>query len=258
MGLYKIEGVVLRRRNLGEADRLVTVLSRDRGKLTVVARGARRPRSRLGGRLEPCTRVRALVVEGRRLDLVSQVEVLDARAGLRDDLERMAAATILLELTDRALVDRQPHPDVYRLLDGALDLVGRGGSGLAWVWYAARLLGATGYRPSVARCVGCGQRLSGAVAWSATLGGALHARCRARDPRASVISPGAMALLAFLLDAHPAAVRRLTPSPRDLTAAGDAILAYAEARWETRLHAPAVAARLAVGGRRAVGGAAQD
>ena len=56
MGLYKVEGIVLRRRNLGEADRLVTILSRDRGKLTVVARGARRPRSRLGGRLEPATR----------------------------------------------------------------------------------------------------------------------------------------------------------------------------------------------------------
>lgn len=251
MGLYKIEGVVLRRRNLGEADRLVTVLSRDRGKLTLVARGARRPRSRLGGRLEPCTQFRALVAEGRSLDVVSQVEVLDARAALRDDLERMAAATILLELTDRALADRQPHPDVYRLLGGALDLIGHGAAGLAWMWYAARLLGATGHRPSVARCVGCGQRLSGAVAWSAALGGALHERCRARDPRASVISPGAMALLAFLRDAHPAAVRRLTPSPRDLTAVGEAILAYAEARWETRLRAPAVAARLAAGGRRA-------
>ncbi|MDQ7858998.1 MAG: DNA repair protein RecO [Armatimonadota bacterium] len=257
MGLYKIEGVVLRRRNLGEADRLVTVLSRDRGKLTLVARGARRPRSRLGGRLEPCTRFRALVVEGRSLDLVSQVEVLDARATLRDDLERMAAATILLELTDRALADRQPHPDVYQLLEAALDLIGRGGAHLAWMWYAARLLGATGHRPSIVRCVACGQRSSGAVAWSVPLGGALHERCRARDPRAVALPGGAMALLAFLLDASPAAVRRLTPPVRDLTAAGEALLAYAEARWEARLRAPAVAARLA-GGALAVVRAAQD
>lgn len=94
MGLYKIEAVVLRRRNLGEADRLVTVLSRDRGKLVLVARGARRPRSRLGGRLEPPTRFRALVAEGRTLDVVSQVEVLDAHAALRNDLERMGSAAV--------------------------------------------------------------------------------------------------------------------------------------------------------------------
>src|SRR5687768_16685044 len=130
MGLYKIEGVVLRRRNLGEADRIVTLLSRDRGKETAVARGARRPRSRLGGRLEPSVRVRALLAEGRSLDIISQVDVIDAHRRLRDDLGRLGTASIMLEMADRAIEDAQPHPDIYCLLIEALALLRSGVSDL--------------------------------------------------------------------------------------------------------------------------------
>lgn len=243
MGLYKIEGIVLRRRNLGEADRLVTVLSRDRGKLTVVARGSRRPRSRLGGRLEPSIRFRALVAEGRTLDVISQVEVLDAHAALRSDLERMGAAAVVLELADRGLADRHPHPDVFRLLASALGLVRAGATEIAGLWFAARLLVLTGHRPAVTRCVACGRRLSETTLWSTALGGCLHARCRAKDLQAIATSQGAVALLGFLLDAQPAAIPRLRPAPGDLTAAGDVLRGYAEACWETRLRAPGVVGR---------------
>lgn len=250
MGLYKIEGVVLRRRNLGEADRLVTVLSRDRGKLTFVARGARRPRSRLGGRLEPPTRFRALVAEGRTLDVVSQVEVLDAHARLRDDLERMTAAAVVLELADQGLADRHPHPDVYRVLLDALSLAEAGAVDLAGLWFAARLLVLTGHRPAVRRCVVCRGRLQGPVAWTSTLGGCVHTACRPRDPQAVPVSPAAVALIAFLLDARPAAVRRLAPPSADLVAAAEILRMYAEVCWETKLRAPGVAGQLrAAGGR---------
>jgi len=244
MGLYKIEGVVLRRRNLGEADRLVTVLTRDRGKITVVARGARRPRSRLGGRLEPSTRMRALVAEGRTLDVISQVEVLEANAALRSDLERFGVASVVLELADRALADRHPHPDVYRLLRTALDLARGGPLAVVWPWFAARLLVLLGHRPSVARCLLCGQRLRDAAVWSTTLGGCLHPACRAHDPLAVAISSGARALLAFLLDARPAALGRVAPGPRDLASACEILRGYAEACWETRLQAPGVVERV--------------
>jgi DNA repair protein RecO (recombination protein O) len=244
MGLYKIEAVVLRRRNLGEADRLVTVLSRDRGKLTLVARGARRPRSRLGGRLEPPTRFRALVAEGRALDIVSQMEVLDAHAALRDDLERMTAAAVILELADRGLADRHPHPDVYRTLLDALSLVRTGSGDLAGLWFAARLLVLTGHRPAVKRCPICGRRLQGPMAWTAALGGCVHAACRSRDPLAIPISFSVAALLAFLLDARPGAVGRLAPAPADQTAAAEMLRLFAEACWETKLRAPIVAGQL--------------
>ncbi|MDR7486530.1 MAG: DNA repair protein RecO [Armatimonadota bacterium] len=244
MGVYTIEGIVLRRRNLGEADRLVVVLTRDRGKLAVAARGARRPRSRLAGRLEPATRFRALVAEGRTLDVISQVEVLDAHAALRSDLERMGTAAVILELADRALAERHPHPDVYRLLRRALDLVDAGAGETAWMWFAARLLAATGHRPAVERCAVCGRRLRAPVVWSASQGGCLHAGCGAKDPQAVPVAQSAVALLAFLLDARPAAVARVAPAPRDLAAASEALRGYAEARWEVRLRAPGIVGRL--------------
>ncbi len=246
MGLYKIEGIVLRRRNLGEADRLVTVLSRDRGKLTLVARGASRPRSRLGGRLEPPTRFRALVAEGRTLDVVSQVEVLDAHAGLRDDLERMTATAVILELADQGLADRHPHPDVYRTLLDALSLVRGGVDELPGLWFAARLLVLTGHRPAVRRCAICGRRLQAPMAWTAALGGCVHAACRSRDPLAITASSATAALLAFLLDARPAAVARLAPAPADRMAASEMLRSFAEACWETKLRAPVVAGQLRI------------
>ncbi len=248
MGLYKIEGIVLRRRNLGEADRLVTVLTRDRGKLTVVAKGARRPRSRLGGRLEPPTRFRALVAEGRSLDIISQVEVLDAQAPLRDDLERMGATAVALELADRALADRHPHPEVYRLLMEALGLLRAGADeparDLAGIWFAARLLVLTGHRPATERCAVCGKRIRGRRGWSATLGGCLDDACRTRDPRAASMTSAAAALVGFLLDARPAALRHVRPARDEALAVAEHLRAYAEACWEARLRAPAVVGRL--------------
>lgn len=244
MGLYRIEGIVLRRRSLGEADRLVTVLSRDRGKLTVAARGARRPRSRLGGRLEPPTRFRAVVAEGRTLDVISQVEVLEAHAALRTDLEKMAAVAVMLELTDRALADRQPHGDVYRLLASALGLVQSGNCDLVQTWFAARLLALTGHRPAVARCAACGRRRRGPALWSPALGGCLHTACRARDPGAAPTPQAAAALLAFLLDAGPAAVQRVKPPASAVSAVGDLLRGYAETRLEVALRAPGVISRI--------------
>ncbi|MDR7556174.1 MAG: DNA repair protein RecO [Armatimonadota bacterium] len=244
MGLYTLEGVVLRRRNLGEADRLVVLFSRERGKVTVVARGARRPRSRLGGRLEPPARVRALVAEGRTLDVLAQVDVLDAYPALRQDLDRVATTALVLELVDRALADRQPHPDVYRLLLEALELLVQGGGDLACAWFLARLLVLTGHRPAVGRCAVCGARTRGPVAWSAALGGSLDAACRQHDPQAFPLDGRTVGLLAFLLDARPSAVRRLRPPTRDLVAATRALHQMAEAVWEVRLRAPAVVGRL--------------
>ncbi len=244
MGLYKVEGIVLRRRSLGEADRLVTILSRDRGKLTVVARGARRPRSRLGGRLEPATRFRALIAERRSLDVISQVEVLDAFAALRDDLERLGAAAIVLEYADRALAERHPHADVYVLLVEALALLRLGGRDLATVWFAARLLVLTGHRPAVDQCAVCGRRIHRERWWSPALGGCVDAACRSRDPRAAPITQGAVALLRFLLDARHPAVQRARPGPAQRGELADALRRFAEACWETRLRAPDVVGRL--------------
>jgi DNA repair protein RecO (recombination protein O) len=256
MGLYKVEGIVVRRRNLGEADRLVTILTRDRGKVTVVAKGARRPKSRLGGRLEPPTRFRALVAEGRSLDVISQVEVLDAHAPLRSDLERMGDVSVVLELADRGLAERNAHPDVFRLLGETLNLMRGDMHEVAGLWFTARLLVLTGHRPAVGRCASCGCPLRGRAAWSATLGGCLDEACRSRDPMATPASPRTIALITFLLDATPAALGRIKPPADEIAAVADFLRRYAEACWEARLRAPAVIGRVRRGLRVAESGQA--
>ncbi len=255
MAFYKAEGIVLRRRNLGEADRLVTVLTRDRGKITAVARGARRPRSRLGGRLEPATRFRALVGEGRNLDIISQAEVVDSYSTLRGDLERMGQAAVVLELADRALAEREPHPEAFRLLAAALQLMAGGALPPAVAWFAARLLALTGHRPSLDRCAVCGKPIATACFWSRHLGGCIDQGCASRDPLSVPVGTATQAVLRFVLVAAPGALRRFSPPAPILAEAEELLLGYAEACFESRLRAPGVVRRLRCppqrGGRRA-------
>ena len=95
MPLYHDRGVVLRTYKLGEADRIVSILTRGRGKVRAVAKGVRKTKSRFGGRLEPVSHVDLLMYEGRgELDIVSQAETVDAFRPLRDDLDRLGRAVV--------------------------------------------------------------------------------------------------------------------------------------------------------------------
>ncbi|HEX6989777.1 MAG TPA: DNA repair protein RecO, partial [Bacillota bacterium] len=116
MALYRCEGVVLRARDLAEADRLVILYTPDRGKHRAVARGARRPRSRLASGIQPFTRALYLCWRGRSLDGISQVEVIEGFAPLRTDLERLAAATYACELIDAITQESDPQPRLFALL----------------------------------------------------------------------------------------------------------------------------------------------
>ena len=97
---YRDRGIVLRTHKLGETDRIVTLLLEGRGKVRAVAKGVRRPGSRIGGRLEPFTHVELELHEGRNLDVVRQVEILDAHDALRADDRLHAAASVMTELAD--------------------------------------------------------------------------------------------------------------------------------------------------------------
>lgn len=102
MPLYQDEGVVLRTVKLGEADRIVTLLTRDHGKIRAVAKGVRRTKSRFGGRLEPFMRVSLLIAEGRSLDVISQAESVSAYArGICTDFKAYTAANVICETADK-------------------------------------------------------------------------------------------------------------------------------------------------------------
>ncbi len=114
--LYKTEGIVLRSMDLGEADRVLTVLTPRLGKLRVIAKGIRRTRSRLGGGLEPFSDVHLVLAIGRTFDVVTQVALEDPHLGLRNDLHSTASAWYLVELVDRFCEGSADSHDAFVLL----------------------------------------------------------------------------------------------------------------------------------------------
>lgn len=254
MPVYKAEAIVLRQQTIGEADRVVTLLTREYGKLRAVARGIRRPTSRLGGRVEPFTHARLLLARGRTLDVIAQADVVGAFAGLRDDLTRSAYASYIAELVDRFLPERDRHENVFDLVQRTLaDLDGAGEEEveLYALWFALHLAADLGYRPETAGCVDCGRPLPQTVgrterswAFSPELGGALCPACAGKDPRATPVAPGVLAISDYLLrlpDGRSSRLRIPTSQRRELARL---VQAHLEHRLEGRLRSPSVIGRL--------------
>jgi len=177
MPLYRDEGVVLRTYKLGEADRIVVLYTRGRGKVRAVAKGVRRTRSKFGSRLEPGSMVSLQLYEGRNLDIVTQAERTEPLAGLRADLDRYGRATIMLEAVDHVSTEGESNPALYKLLTGALRELDGSGNALVVPAFVTRLLALEGVQPQVDECVGCGAT-EGLVVLAVHEGGMLCRSCR--------------------------------------------------------------------------------
>lgn len=190
--LYRTEAVVLRRGDLGEADRILTVYSPEHGKLRLVAKGVRKVRSRKAGHLEPFTRVELQIARGHDLDVITQAEALSMHTGLQHDLERFGYAAYVVELMDRFTVQEGESRGLYRLLVDSLDRLAEPCEPAAVVgYYQLRLLDLLGYRPELFRCLGCGAEIRPVDQFfSAAAGGVLCPDCgpRRHDVRSLPLS----------------------------------------------------------------------
>jgi DNA repair protein RecO (recombination protein O) len=177
----KTEAIVLRHRRLGEADRIVTLLTPTRGKIDVVAKGALRSRSRMAGHIEPLTLTEVVLAHGRSMDIVTQAQTVDAFAALHLDLDRLSTGMYLLEAADRLTFEEADLHIVYDLLHAALVRLARGdGLQLVARTFELRLLEATGFRPEWSQCLSCTAPVAADdAAWSAVSGGVFCANCRA-------------------------------------------------------------------------------
>jgi DNA repair protein RecO (recombination protein O) len=194
MSLYRDLAVVLRTHKLGEADRIVVLLTAEHGKVRAVAKGIRKTKSRFGGRLEPLNHVSLLLYRGRELDIVSQAETMESCRPLIDDLDRLTQGLALLEAVDRLTPDREPVPHLYRMLVGALRTLAVRPSPLVVPAFFWKVLAAEGLRPELDICVRCGA-VEPLVAFDLEEGGVLCRGCR----QGSAISPDAVALLRQIL-----------------------------------------------------------
>lgn len=202
MATYKAEGVVLRTRKLGESDQICVIFSREEGKLSAVAKGARKAQSRLLAVAQVFTHGYYLLYRGRSLDTMTQGSVLRSFRPLRSDMERMAYASYACELVDVAVADRQPNDALFEALLSALTLFAEGDRPVSALhWFELRLLDALGYRPELESCVSCGLPSGDGPAFSIREGGILCARCRGRDAVALPVAPRVVAQMRHLLAA---------------------------------------------------------
>jgi DNA repair protein RecO (recombination protein O) len=177
---YTTDAIVLSRFDLGEADRVLTLITPAGGKLKAIAKGIRRPTSRIGGSLEPFAELTVALARGRTFDVVTQVSVGHAWLHLRDDLESTATAWYLAELADRSLEERHAAEPLYALLRRAYELLDAGmASGRVARWFEMHLLDELGVRPEVDRCVECDRVLESDARfrWVPPLGGVVCDRC---------------------------------------------------------------------------------
>jgi DNA repair protein RecO (recombination protein O) len=185
----KTEAIVLRYRRLGEADRIVTLLTPHRGKVDVVARGVLRSRSKLAGHLEPGTRLEVVLAQGRSMDVVTQAQGVEAFGEIRNDLDRLSAAMYLLELADRLTVEHAEAGAAYRLLHAALVRLARGdGQQIVTRTFELGLLDATGFRPEFSVCLACAEPVDASRAWWSPIEGGIYCSdCAGRRPGVSPI-----------------------------------------------------------------------
>ena len=212
---YVTDGIVLSRFDLGEADRVLTLITPDHGKIRIIAKGVRRTTSRLGGSLEPFAELNVGLARGRTFDVVTEVRVGHAWLNLRDNLESAATAWYIAELADRSLEERHEARPLYALLRRAYELLDAGmAPGRVARWYEMYLTDELGQRPEVDRCVECDRMLesSGSFRWVPPLGGVLCDRCPGPPSERAGLSLDALKLLKAYqrLDIEAIAALRLT------------------------------------------------
>lgn len=179
---YKTNGVVLRGRVLGEADRIFTLFSTERGKIDAVAKGVRRTKSHFAGRLEFGNECAMTMHRGRSLDVIVTAEIVRAPWAQLVEPDRFAVGSLVAELVDTFCEPDLPMPDVYQLLTSMFAAICASDDPRSLVpRFSMRLLSALGLEPPATDCVRCGRPLSLERAWvDSDAGGFICERCRER------------------------------------------------------------------------------
>jgi DNA repair protein RecO (recombination protein O) len=216
VSLYRDTGVVLRVQKLGEADRIITLLTQRHGKVRAVAKGVRRTTSRFGARVEPFAHVDVQLYTGRTLDVITQVQTVDAfGAGIVGDYQRYTAGCAVLETADRLSAEEgEPVLRLYLLVAGALRALADGERDASLVLdaFLLRAMAFAGWAPAVSECARCNEP-GPHRSFNIPAGGSVCARCR--PPGSATPSPETLDLLSALThgewdiaDATPPTARR--------------------------------------------------
>ena len=246
---YKAEGVVLSRRDLGDADRIVTFFTHEFGRRRLVARGCRRPTSQLAPNIELFSRVRLVGVVGANLDVLTQAQSLETYPRFRDDLTAFAAAGWAVELLDGLSEDGEAEPDAYSTLTAFLSALNQRTADPEPLLsaLALNLLDQHGYAPELWRCTVCGLAIeANAHAFAPRTGGVVCSGC-SRDQASHPLSIDTLKTLRFIALEGLTGAARLCADPRTRAELRTALRAYATAVVERDISSAHILERAGAG-----------
>ena len=194
---FRVEAIVIRHNDWGEADRLLGLFTRELGKIRAIAKGIRKPISRKAGHLEPFTRSNLLLARGRDLYIVTQAEMINAYTPLKDDLVLLGYASYIMELLERFTYEEGENRSLYRLLTNTLERLSSGYNPTLVVrYFEIRLLDLLGFRPQLFTCTKCETEIKAEDQYfSSELGGVLCPECGSKTPGSRPISMQALKYL---------------------------------------------------------------
>jgi len=213
---FRVDAVVLRHSDFGEADRLLTLYTRQLGKMRVIAKGARKIASRKAGHIEPFTHVKMQLSKGRDMFILTQADTVDAYLPLREDLILTSQASYVMELLDRfTYEDETGNPSTFRLLTETLSrLASKSAPWLVIRYYEMRLLDHVGFRPQLFECANCGREIKAEDQFfSFRAGGVICPRCGQGLKHVHNISVEALKYLRHFQRSSYAEARRARPTP---------------------------------------------
>jgi DNA repair protein RecO (recombination protein O) len=237
----RVHAIILRHANWGEADRLVTLYTREQGKMRAIAKGARKITSRKAGHLEPFTQVKLQLARGRDLFIVTQADTLDAYQPLRENLVLTGYASYLVELLDRFVYEEgSANPTLFRLLADSLKRLADGeDTWLAVRYYEIRLLDFLGFRPQLLKCANCGREIKPEDQFfSFSLGGVVCLRCGQGLPHLKSISVETLKYLRHFQRSSYGEAARARPSAEVRAETENLMQAYFTYLLERELNSP--------------------
>ncbi len=244
----RTEGVILRRRDFGEKDRLLTIFTRKMGRVSVIAKGVRDPQSKKSGHVEMFMRSSLLIAKGRNLHILTQAEVINDYEPLRQSLTGIGYGSYAVELLDAFTYEEGSNLPLYKLLVATLERLSRGDSpDMVLRYYELRLLEHVGFRPQLFRCVECKREIvEEDQHFSGALGGVICPRC-AEGVSLSRRRPITSRALKYLrhLQRSPYHELKALQIPQELKPELEGVLGYyLTAILESQLHTPDVMERI--------------
>jgi DNA repair protein RecO (recombination protein O) len=175
----RTEGIILRRRDYGETDRILVVFTRKLGRISCIAKGSRKPSSKISGHIEVFMRSSFLVSKGRNLHIITQAETLEDFEALRRDLSGIGLGSYIVELIDAFTYEEGSNVKLYDLILATLETLNKGADpAVVTHYYELHLLDLVGFRPELFNCVECGEKIIEQNQFlSGELGGVICPKC---------------------------------------------------------------------------------